>query len=250
MEWEEGLRFRIRGFPPGDEKQVAVVGGRLDELDDLVRRAAIEIFRFVDPLVLGTYYYQREESSGDFTETMGAIQSGLTLNPADIHQVQKLKGIYNLWGRVLLAQGDYEQAIGKVRRAIALDPRYGPAYQTWGEVLFVQARYREVIEMCQRAAEYDPNAALTYRMWGDALYFLGYVTEAQEAYDISARLGPTTALAYFARGDLYFRLGQFEAALREYERGFAFDPGNEKHLYHLEQTRIRLGPYYGECPCP
>ncbi len=239
--WGDELEFRLRGHPPGGRMKVAVERGTLENFERLISKAAEEVFRMVDPYVLAAYYYHREEHEGDFTETLGAIQAGMDPDQADIHQAHNLKRLHNPWARVLIADYDYDGAIAKLEMALALDPSYAAAYQTWGEVLHAQARYREAIEMCRRAVELDPNLHGAYSMWGNALTALGYEDEGERARAISEALNPNNAHAYFERGDLYYRLGRYEAALREYERGIAIDPLDDRHDYNVAKTRTRLG---------
>lgn len=239
--WGDELEFRLRGHPPGGRMKVAVERGTLENFESLIGRAAEEVFRMVDPYVLAAYYYHREEHEGDFTETLGAIQAGMDPDQTDEHQRHNLKRLHNLWARVLLAGYDYDGAVEKLKLALALDPGYGGAYQTWGEVLHAKAQYRDAIEMCRRAIELDPRLHGAYSMWGNALSALGYEDEGERARAISVALNPGNAHAFFERGDLYYRLGRYEAALKEYERGIAIDPHDDKHDYNVEKTRLRLG---------
>ncbi len=114
---ENGLEFRMRGFPKSGEIMVAVEKGTFSEIDDLIRRAAEEALRFADPYVLAVYYYGKEEGTGHFTETVGAIQAGLNLDRVGEHTVNDQKRLYTLWSRVNLAMEDHQGAIHNVRQA-------------------------------------------------------------------------------------------------------------------------------------
>jgi tetratricopeptide (TPR) repeat protein len=239
---ENGLEFRLRGFPTTGGLMVAVEKGTLNEIDLLIERAAEEALRFADPYVLAVHYYRREEESRDFTETHGAIQAGLNDDlPAghvgDAHDHR----LYTLWARVSLAEKDYEGAIKHIKMALEIDPTYGMAYHMWGGALHGLGKYREAIEKFKLAIKSDPNMPAVYDHWGDALESLGYPDEAQEAYAIAAKIDPDFSHVHFSRGDLYFRLKNYKEAIRHYNLGLAMNPDNTSHDYNIDRTRKALG---------
>jgi tetratricopeptide (TPR) repeat protein len=240
---ENGLEFRLRGFPKTGRMMVAVEKGTLGEIDSLIERAAEEALRFADPYVLAVYYYSKEEGTGDFTETIGAIQAGLNPDKAYGHGAIDLKNLHTLWARVELSEKNYTGTIHKVQQALGVDPEHGMAYHMWGSALFALGKYRESIEKCKLAASYNPNMPAVYDVWGDSLDALGYSEEAQEAYNIATQLDPNFAHVHFSRGDLYFRLKNYEEAMRHYNLGLSIDPYNTMHEYNIDQTRKVLGMY-------
>ena len=237
----EGLEFRLRGFPTTGGMMVAVEKGTAHDIDDLIARAAEEALRFADPYVLAVYYFGREEESGDFTETLGAIQAGLNPDKPDGHKASDIKRLYTLWARVDLAEMDHQAAIGHVELALESDSKFGMAYHMWGNALFGLGKYREAIEKCKLAAKFQPNMPAVYDVWGDSLDALGYPDRAQEAYDIALKLDPDFSHVNFSRGDVYFRLKNYEEAIRHYELGLAMEPHNTSHAYNIAQTRKALG---------
>lgn len=236
----DGLEFRLRGFPKTGGMMVAVEKGTAHDIDDLIARAAEEALRFADPYVLAVYYFAGEEGTGDFTETLGAIQAGLNPDRADEHRVTDRKRLHTLWARVNLAEKDHQAAIYNVNKALEIDPTHGMAYHMWGSALVGLGNYREAIEKCKLAIKHAPNMAAAYDVWGDSLDSLGYPDEAQAAYDIALRLDPDFAHVHFSRGDLFFRLKNYEEALRHYTLGLTLEPDNTTNAYNIAQTRKAL----------
>jgi hypothetical protein len=238
---EKGLEFRLRGFPRTGGMMVAVERGTMSGIDDLIARAAEEALRFSDPYVLAVYYFGREEASGEFTETLGAIQAGLGTDRLRAHNALDEKRLYALWARVNVAQKDYVAAVNNIKQAFKIDPTYGMAYHMWCGVLFAAGNYEGAIEKCAIATKHQPNMPAFYDVWGNSLDALGYPEKAQVAYEIAIKLDPDFAHVHFSRGNVYCRLKNYEETIRHYISGLSINPDHTEYTYNIAQTRKALG---------
>jgi tetratricopeptide (TPR) repeat protein len=95
------------------------------------------------------------------------IRKALDLNPA-------LGRIYYFKGLVEKADGDYDAALGSLRRAEALYPRDRVVLNQIARILFLQRKYAEALMVLERVARIDPEdlqmhytAMLSHRGLGD-----------------------------------------------------------------------------------
>ena len=77
-----------------------------------------------------------------------------------------------------LQQAGSEAAEVAYRKAIALDPRFAPAYTNLGGLLVKQERYKEAQAALQRAISLDPENVDAYNNLGLASRMLGFFSRA------------------------------------------------------------------------
>jgi tetratricopeptide (TPR) repeat protein len=128
--------------------------------------------------------------------------------------------------------GQRDRALEQLDRAVADDPRYGPA-------LVTRASFRlEAGDAAGAAADLEAALALDADDT-DALYYRG-VLRGQQHDDVGARadydriieLKPDTAEAYLNRGDLRRRTGDLDGALADLTKALALGP-NDAVSAHL-----------------
>lgn len=107
---------------------------------------------------------------------------GIIFYSGCINQEENTESLYAK-GTTLLKEGKYSEAIECFDKAIAIDPKYAPAWGNKGSVLLVQEKYSEAIECYDKAIALDPNYALAWYFKGWALKSLGRNAEAQECFD-------------------------------------------------------------------
>jgi len=89
---------------------------------------------------------------------------------------------YNHWGKNLLAEFRYQEAIAKFNLSIQIEPTYPYTYFYWGLALVRLGKYDEAIPKCQKALQLDPKCFLFYQEWTLAVYLLGDEKEAEKIY--------------------------------------------------------------------
>jgi len=88
----------------------------------------------------------------------------VTLNP--------IRGWYAL-GRVYWARGEHALAEDALRRSLALDPDYLPAYLYLGNLYFDLGRHHEGVPLQRRAAEADPRSRHARNLYAISYFHLG-----------------------------------------------------------------------------
>lgn len=111
---------------------------------------------------------------------------------------------YSDWGAMLLAKGDFDDAIAKLAVAHAKAPRFADPLELWGEALIRKNRSDLAVIKFAEAAQLAPNWARLHLKWGEALHWLGRDSDARTQWGISKRLilteGEKQTLARLERG--------------------------------------------------
>jgi TolB-like protein len=136
--------------------------------------------------------------------------------------------------------GTREQAL---RRAIALNPNYAPAYHWLSMTLLTFAgKSQEGLEYAQRAAQLDPLSAVI-RVWlGTAYSFAGRFDDAEAQYRRALEIDPLFPLAHVDLGLLQaWVLNRYAEAVPNVKRAIALDPGNPEYPAYLASLYLELG---------
>ncbi len=244
--------------------------GSIDKPDELIRLAAEETLRAIDPYILAAYYFDQEEDAfykarassktdksaevpnsevgekkdtddtcggmerdvGPFHQTVTAIKYSLERLPKS-----EQKWPYDLWGLVHMVKEEYALAIKKFKLALAIDPNFEIALHNWGIALAEQKRYREAIGKYQAAvAAGGKDLPGIYNAWAVALGKLGYTDEAESAFRLVLRMDPSYADAYHKLGELYETLGETKKANELYKEAVKLDPTGEGFEQDLKRT--------------
>jgi tetratricopeptide (TPR) repeat protein len=92
------------------------------------------------------------------------------------------------WGVMLLAKGDYDAAIGKLREANLKGPHWADPLELWAEALMLKNRSDLALAKFEEAGKYAPNWGHLHLAWGKALSYDGQKDEAQKRYTLASRL--------------------------------------------------------------
>ncbi len=148
------------------------------------------------------------------------------MSPPESPSSRIIQARYASWGRALVGQGEYGDAIHKFQKAIALDPVDREAYRNWGLMLAV---------LMDRHAEFEPVArdrhhARTYDHWGVELKERGNYDGAIEKYEKAIEHNMFFAPAYANWGRALAGGKAYDAAISMYKRALALD-ANELSAY-------------------
>ncbi|MDX1395223.1 MAG: protein kinase [Gemmatimonadota bacterium] len=151
------------------------------------------------------------------------------------------------YGRLLTFEGDFENGLRELRRAVDLQPASDGVMTSLGYGEFFARRYEESLETLRLSERIDPSKAVTQVFLGQTLLELGRVDEAIEAIERAiergGRLSPFLAMlgvAYARDG----RLAEAEAVSRELQSSLEagvyvpkwFIGGIELHLGRTEEA--------------
>jgi len=146
-------------------------------------------------------------------------------------------------GKELYFQGQLEEALNALEKALELDPEYVDAWNGKGIVLDDLGRYEEAIEAYDKALALDPEFAYAWNNKGNALGNLGRYEEAIEAYDKALALDPEYADAWYNKGIALGNLDRYEEAIEAYEKALALDSGYVAAWNNKGNALYNLGQY-------
>ena len=126
---------------------------------------------------------------------------------------------YFFLGEAAYARADYGAALGYLRRAEQIDPRYGPALARLGD--FALLRLRDVpgaLTYYQRAEAVGLATGEFWRNYGMALYRTGRFAEAAARWEKAALLLPRSQVLAYNLGTAYLRSASPDSAAQQYAR--------------------------------
>jgi tetratricopeptide (TPR) repeat protein len=131
---------------------------------------------------------------------------------------------YNNLGWLFYRQKKCPQAIEQYQRANAIDPRQAN-HKQWGRVLLDNKQYDEAIVQCQKAVDLDPKAVNGYNCLGKALTHQKKYGEAIEQYNKAIAIDKDNA-DYNGLGDALAAEQKYDEAIEQYKKAIAIDPQN------------------------
>ena len=128
-------------------------------------------------------------------------------------------------GKVLVAQGHYDDAVQECTKAIHLDPEFAQAYFWRAAAHYQMAKYTSAITDCSQAIKLDTHLveayitrALAYCAGGQ--YDLA-ITDCNTAIEINSGM---RGIAYLYRGYVHSRKGEHDLAIADRDRAIEIDP--------------------------
>jgi len=222
----DDLEMKLRGYDSHHRQFQIVKTAHHDQVPELVRGAAYEAMRVVNPYVLAAYQFKRDRLTRDFTPTLEIIQREL-----DNHDTEYSKWMLNLWGMVLYQQSDRRGAIEKFREAYAIDKDFLSPLLNWGVVEAREGNHSHAIELFKAvtsnkaaAAKNTAAAAAAYSEWGFSLALIGKYDDAFAKFETAAVTDGTFADVYSSWAEVLSALGRKEDASRMTARALALAP--------------------------
>jgi WD40 repeat protein/regulator of sirC expression with transglutaminase-like and TPR domain/pimeloyl-ACP methyl ester carboxylesterase len=118
-------------------------------------------------------------------------------------------------------QGNYQQAISNLNKAITLNPNSAKAYSNRAAVYNEQKDYPKAIADSNKAISLNPTYVNAYINRGLAYYHQGNSQQAIANYNKAIQLAPGNAIAYKNRALAYTRLGNQQAAQADRQKAAA-----------------------------
>ncbi|KFI23488.1 pilus assembly protein PilF [Nitrosococcus oceani] len=142
-------------------------------------------------------------------------------------------------------QGELEQALKKLERAIQQDPKLPSAYNALALLKQRLGQAEEAEKYFQRAIKLDPEYSEAQNNYGVFLYNQGHYGDA-EARFLEAVKNPlygTPELAYENAGMAAQKQVEFDKAERYYRKALQLEPRLLKSLYHMAEISFEKGHY-------
>ena len=144
-------------------------------------------------------------------------------NPRNFETLAAIGSAYGKLGR-------HDTALEFFKKAIAVNPKYAPAYLGAAASYGFLGRLDDKIAACKKAVALDPGNAEAYGNLGSALGKSGRYKESAEALKEAVRLKPTFADAHFALGLAYISLGDRNLAIKQSQALDQLDPALAQRL--------------------
>ncbi len=143
----------------------------------------------------------------------------------------------------------FEPAERLLRRAVALDPGYAPAWAALGTVVAVHAdmaptaaertaEWREAVGHARRALALQPDLAAAHRALGLAAETPG---ESKPHFERAARLNPNDAESWADLARIHEGEGNYPATLAAWRRAVAIDPLWWPAFYYAAEWAWQMG---------
>lgn len=197
----------------------------LENLDSTIAAIAEYIYKCMEPFVLAQYLYNSKERHED---CIGIIKYCIQNSPSNDDHLA-----YNLWGRILYIQKNYDDAIKKYKMAIALYPKYAPAYYNWGLPLHDKGEYEKAIEKYKNAIEVNDRCAPAYFNLRLILHNKKDYGPAKEKYQMALKYAPLSAhpSIYQNLGKIFFEQENYNDAIEMCKKAIKINPLSAEAYY-------------------
>ena len=139
------------------------------------------------------------------------------LEPVYAKDPEKL-AIVQMYGKVLLDNGQVERALEVARKGAELHPDDYKLELLMGALLMKQEMLRPALEHLTRSRELNPAYGPTHAALGEVLNELGRITEAEQELELATRSDEIELRTFVVLGQLQLRQTAFERAIVTFER--------------------------------
>jgi DNA-binding SARP family transcriptional activator/Flp pilus assembly protein TadD len=144
-----------------------------------------------------------------------------------------------LKGKVLLWNRCHDEAIGRLRRAVALDPTNAWSHFHLGDALTMAGERREALPLLHRASQLWPTDAGTFvTVEAFALSLLGDLELALRRADSAVARNPQYAWAYGVRAGILVQMGRIDEAVQSASQMLKLNPAMRQR-YYRERVPLR-----------
>jgi tetratricopeptide (TPR) repeat protein len=136
--------------------------------------------------------------------------------------------------KTFLRQGDYENAILVLNRALLMQPNNLEMTKDLLFSYYVKRDFVKAIEIGKVLVEREDADVQSFQMLGMTYKSIAEEKEAEKLYKKGLKKFPNEGILYSEYGDL-IAAKQIEAAIKLWEKGVEVDPNNVNNYYHLSK---------------
>ena len=220
VSYKDLLKFTIRviGKPP------KTVTEKEENIDLVMQVFAQYILKYLKPISLVYYQYYNDK----IDELKETLKYCIYNEPFDDDAIA-----YNIWGIILLDDGQYQMASDKFEKAVEIDPKNVNAYNNWSGALFHLGKYDKTLEKFKKVIEIDKFNTTVYYNWGNLLAKKGDDKGAIAKYRKVIEIDSNDVYTYFNWGNSLRKIGDDTAAAEKYKKAIQIDPEDWKALDNL-----------------
>lgn len=226
------------------------------------------------PLYRGLYltFFYSFDLESDYSPALDAFHRAAVLNPAgplpeffmgELYSVGRLGGLMSVKNaqcldevlprtpQCLALDEVHRTGVRLFTRAIALDPKFGPAYALRADAFSKLKEYRQAIRDYDKVLELTPTrevARISYNDRGLAKVSLGDYQSAVLDFTQSIALGcKESCSSYDNRADVYIKLRNYPKAIKDISSSIKQTLSSAVFLMNIDQFR-RIYPEYDAVP--
>jgi TolB-like protein/Flp pilus assembly protein TadD len=147
-----------------------------------------------------------------FERARTSCEGVLKLNPSSGMAYAQLALIHAIY------DWDWAAAVGKVQRALAIDPRDPGILVTAGIIHLALDRLDEAAGFFNAASALDPLGAVSHGELGTIYYRSGRLAEAEAEFRRALEISPTYLWAHWSLGTVLLTAGRLDAALSQMQQ--------------------------------
>lgn len=197
-----------------------VVESEVKALDLLIKKAAIQIVKQNNPLLLALVYQRNMSAGSDLpmndTLSVDMLRSAIS-KPAQAADANAW------WARILILNDDSVAAMTKIRRALQLDPDNASAYRFWGAIKFENGDFEGGEKLLLKSLSLDPDNPSAWSALGQRYFNRNGKNdrEAEKCFRNASSMDPFNQYSF----NLWLTLcaeGKYEESIAQRERVFVF----------------------------
>jgi Flp pilus assembly protein TadD len=147
-------------------------------------------------------------------------------------------------GQEMFKQGQYPGAIQAFNQALAINPKYAPAYSARGMVYQKQEQFEAAIKDYSDAVRLAPQA-VTYSNRGVCYTRLNKYDLALADFNLALGIRPQLVLAYNGRGRLYLQEGKPQDAIKDFSEAIRLAPNGFMGYQNRAAAKRAMGDRAG-----
>jgi len=173
----------------------------------------------------------------------GNFEQALTLIARALALESQNAQYYYNFGNICASLGDSQAAINAYRRAIHLKPDYIKAYSSLGFALKDQMRFGEAFDLFDQILKIVPTEPSIYHGRGQVLSALGQHEKAIEDFDRAISLKPDKAIFYNSLGITFGMVDDQPAAIKAFEQALNLQPDLAEAVNNLGTAMLEQGEF-------
>lgn len=230
---KEQLKLRLRIAGRG---LVADIDGvPADAVDQLLARAAPEIWRVIQPRLYAWHVAQTEPDQAIVRDKLRALLRSAGGDPATENTAR------GLMGRSYLREGRPRDAFEIADAMTNASPELGAAWYLRGLTQFRLGRVDAALEDYRRAQQLDPRAIWVHVALAEVYTHAGRLDEALAEIRKSLAVQPRDPWALLHEGDILLAMNRTREAMLAVRRGLDQDPNSADLRRLLGRVWLKLG---------
>ena len=139
-----------------------------------------------------------------------------------------------------LEQGEPQEALALINKAVKGEPRAAPAHCLAGAILNTLGRRKDALASYDRALAIAPDLAVAWNDRGNTLRLLQRPQDALACYDRAITLEPGSARWHNNRGAAFAEMSRLEDAIVSYDRALQLQPTFAEALNNRGAALLKL----------